>query len=67
MEFLYLGRLVGENAVIMPEMKRRVRLAWGCYKRFQRELYNVEAAPFTLKVYMIKAEVLETLLYACAT
>ena len=51
----------------MPEMKRRVRLAWGCYKRFQRELYNVEAAPFTLKVYMIKAEVLETLLYACAT
>ena len=64
---IYVGGLFNTSADVMPEMKRRVRLAWGCYKRFQRELYNVEAAPFTLKVYMIKAEVLETLLYACAT
>ena len=60
---IYVGGLFNTSADVMPEMKRRVRLAWGCYKRFQRELYNVEAAPFTLKVYMIKAEVLETLLY----
>ena len=48
-QFLYLGGLVNASADIMPEIKRRVRLAWGCYKRFQRELYDMEAAPFTLR------------------
>ena len=50
MEFLYLGGLVDARADIMPEMKRRIRLAWACYNRFKRELYNMEDAPFTLKV-----------------
>ena len=47
----------------MPEIKRRVRLAWACYSRFNRELYDTEVAPFTLKVRMLKAEVMETLPY----
>ena len=51
----------------MPEIKRRVRLEWACYSRFKRELYDMKAAPFTLKVRMLKAEVMETLLYACVT
>ena len=39
-----------------------------CYSRFNRELYDVEAAPFALKVMcMLKAEVMETLLYGCVT
>ena len=66
-QFIYLGGLVNASADIMPEIKRRVRLAWEGCKRFQRELYDVEAAPFTLKVPMLKAEVIETLLYGCAT
>ena len=66
-KFIYLGGLVNASADIMPEIKRRVRLAWEGCKRFQRELYDVEAAPFTLKVPMLKAEVIETLLYGCAT
>ena len=48
-------------------MKRRIRLAWACYNRFKRELYDMEDAPFTLKVRMLKAEVIETLLYGCVT
>ena len=51
----------------MPEIKRRARLAWECYKRFKPELYDMEAAPFTLKVRMLKAKVMETLLYVCVT
>ena len=48
-------------------MKRRIRLAWACYNRFKRELYDMEDAPFTLKVRMPKAEVMETLLHECVT
>ena len=51
----------------MPEIKRRVRLAWACYSRFKRELYDMEAAPFALKLRMLKAEVMENLLYGCVT
>ena len=51
----------------MPEIKRRVRLAWACYSRFKREVYDMEAAPFALKLRMVKAEVMETLLYGCVT
>ena len=51
----------------MPEIKRRVRLAWACYSRFKRELHDLEAAPFTPKVRLLKAEVSETLLHGCVT
>ena len=54
-----MGGLVGASADIMPEIKRRVRLAWACYGRFKRELYDVEAAPFALKLRMLKAEVMK--------
>ena len=60
MQFLYLGGLVDASADIMLEMKRRIRLAWECCNRFKRELYDMEDAPFTLKVRMLKAEVMET-------
>ena len=66
-QFLYLGGLVDASANSMPEIKRRVRIAWACYSRFKRELYYMEAAPFILKVRMLKAEVIETLLCGCAT
>ena len=59
-QFLYLGGLIDASADIMPEIKRRVPLAWACYSRFKRELYGMEAAPFTLKLRMLKAEVMET-------
>ena len=66
-QFSYLGGLIDASADIMPEIKRRVRLAWACYSRFKRELYDMEAAPFALKLHMLKAEVMETLLYGCVT
>ena len=65
MQFLYLGGLVDASADIVPEVKRRIRLAWACYNRFKRELYDMEDAPFTPKVCMLKAEVMETLPYGC--
>ena len=64
-QFWDLGGLIDASADTMPEIKRRVRLAWACYGRFKRELYDMEAAPFALKLRMLKAEVMETLLYGC--
>ena len=32
----------------------------GMLRRFKRELYDMEAAPFTLKVRMLKTQVMET-------
>ena len=47
MQFLYLGGLIDANADIS---QRRIRLAWTCYDRFKRELYDMEDVPFVLKV-----------------
>ena len=51
----------------MPEIKRRVGIAWACYSRFKRELCDIKAAPFAQKLRILKAEVIETLLYGCVT
>ena len=64
-QFVYLGGLIDASADTMPEIKRRVRLAWACYSRFKWELYDMEAAPSALKSRMLKAEVMATLLYGC--
>ena len=40
---------------------------WACFGRFGPELYDMTNAPLSLKVRMLKAEVIETLLYGCLT
>ena len=49
-QFLYLDGLVDASADNMPEIKRRVRLAWARYSQFKRELYDMEAASFDSEV-----------------
>ena len=66
-QFLYLGGLVDARPDILPEINQRVRPGWACYSRFKRELYDMEADPFALKLRMLKAEVMEPLLYRCET
>ena len=66
-QFLYLGGFINENADIMPDIIRWVRFAWACLDRFKLELYDMETAPFTLKVPTLNAEVMETLLCVCVT
>ena len=38
MQLLYLGGFVVTSADNIPEITRRIRLAWACYNRFKREL-----------------------------
>ena len=67
MQFLYLRGLVVARSDVMREITRRIRRAWACYNRFKWELYDMEDAPLTLKVRMLKAEVIEALLFGCVT
>ena len=41
MQFVYLDGLLVARADIMPEITRWIRLAWACYNRFKRELYDI--------------------------
>ena len=49
-QLLHLGCFIDASADIMPEIKRRVRLARACYSRFKRELYDMEGCPVRSKV-----------------
>ena len=40
---------------------------WACFERFGQELYDRKTAPISLKVPMLKAEVIEVLMYGCVT
>ena len=62
-EFVYLGGDVNQNADLSIEVDRRVRNAWCSFRKYTLELYNRPSAPLELKIRMLRAEVLETMLY----
>ena len=51
----------------MPPFFQSNQISGECLKRFGPELYDIKTAPLSLKVGMLKAEVIETLLYGCVT
>ena len=66
--FTYLGTTISDVADLDVEIKRRVRLAWFSFRKYSRVLYDrAMGVSLELKVRMLKAEVLEALLYGCAT
>ena len=66
-EFVYLGGNVNHNANLSIEVDRRVRNAWCSFRKYTLELYDRRSAPPELKIRMLRAEVLETMLYGCVT
>ena len=66
-EFAYLGGNVNQNADLSFEVDRRVRNAWCSFRKYTLELYDRSSAPLELKIRMLRAEVLGTMLYGCAT
>ena len=49
------------------EVDRRVRNAWCSFRKYALELYDRPSAPLELKIQMLSAEILETMLYDCIT
>ena len=66
-EFVYLGGNVKHNADLSIEVDRRIRNAWCSFRKYTLELYDRPSAPLGLKIRMLRAEVLETMLYGCVT
>ena len=66
-EFVYLGGNVNHNAELSIEVDRRIRNAWRSSRKYTLELFDRLGAPLELKIRMLRAEVLETMLYSCTT
>ena len=66
-EFVYLGRNVNHNADLSIEADRRIRNAWCSFRKYTLERCDRPSAPLKLKIRMLIAEVLETMLYGCVT
>ena len=64
---VYLVGNVNQNANLSIEVDRRVRNAWCSFRKCTLELYDRPSAPLELKIRMLRAEVLETMLYGCVT
>ena len=66
-EFVYFGGNVNHNAYLSIEVDRRIRNAWCSLRKYTLELYDRPSAPLQRKIRMLRAEVLETMLYGCVT
>ena len=64
-EFVYLGANVNDNADLSIEVDLRIRNAWYSFPRYTLEQYDRPCAPLELKIRMLGADVLETMLYSC--
>ena len=66
-EFVYLGGNINHNADLSTEVDRRIRNAWCSFRKYTIELYDRPSAPLEIKIRMLKAEVLETMMCGCVT
>ena len=66
-EFVHLEGNVNHNADLSIEVDRRICSAWCRLRKYTFELCDRPSAPLELKLRMLRAEVLETMLYGCVT
>ena len=66
-EFVSLGGNVNHNADLSIEVNRPIRNAWCSFRKYTLALYDRPSVPLELKIRMLRAEVLETMLYGRVT
>ena len=67
-EFVYEGGAFSADCTSRSvEVTRRLQRVWACFGRYKMENYNRPGVCLRLKVRMLGAEVVETLLYGCVT
>ena len=66
-EFLYLRGNVNHKVDLSIEVDRHIRKAWCSFQKYTLKLYNRPSASLELKLRMLRAEVLETMVYDCVT
>ena len=66
--FTYLGGTVTEMPNLSDEIDRWIRAGWMGFKRYKKELYDCpKGSLLPLKAWMVRSDVVETLLYGCVT
>ncbi|CAB1102930.1 unnamed protein product [Ectocarpus sp. CCAP 1310/34] len=65
--FVYLGRTISADGKADREITSRSCRAWKCYRRNSASMYDRRRADRQLKIRLLQAEVVETLLYGCAS
>ena len=63
----YLGGNINHNVEASIEVDRSIRNACCSSWKYTLELYDRSSAPLELKIRILRAEVLETMLYGCVT
>ena len=66
-EFVCLSGAITADRDLSIEITRRLQRAWACFQRYKMEIYDRPGVRLRLKVRLLKAEVVETLLYGCMT
>ena len=66
-QFAYLGGAITADRNLSTDITRRLQRAWACFQRYKMEIYDRPGVCLRLKVRLLKAEVVETLLYGCMT
>ena len=66
-EFVYLAGNVNHNADLSIQVDRCIRNAWCSFRKYTLELYDRQSAPLELKILMLSAQILETILCGCVT
>ena len=66
-ESVYLGGNVSHNADLSIEVDRRISNVWCSFRKHTLELYDKPSAPLELKLRLLRAEVLEIMMYGCVT
>ena len=66
-EFVYLGGAISESADLGIEIKRRIGAAWASVRKYSSKLYDRRNARVSPMIRLFKAEVMEAILYGCAT
>ena len=67
-EFVYLGVTISADLDLRSvKVTRRIQRAWVWFGRYKMEIYDRPSVRLRLKAPMLKAEVMEILLYGCVT
>lgn len=66
-DFVYIGGNVDQDGDLSVEVDRCIRDAWCNFWNYSFELYDRSSASLKLKIWMLKAEVLESMQYGCVT
>jgi hypothetical protein len=65
--FTYLGTKLSDGGGVSSEIATRIGKAWGKWKARKKSLYQNRGVHPHVKLMMLKTEIIETLMYGCAT